>query len=102
MRIILSFGSMQVLAVQLRDCRFSFSITLLALIVSALNAQSLSPTPGFLQDVAGQFPFNNAFSLEQQIQIGAQETLPTETLSLMDMRCKSGHGCITTGFLTLR
>jgi len=72
MRIILSFAAMQALAVQLRNYRFSSPITLFALAVSALNAQSLSPTPGFLQDVAGQFPFNNDFSLEQQIQIGTQ------------------------------
>jgi len=32
----------------------------------------LSPAPGFLQDVTGEFPLPAAFSLEEQIQIGTQ------------------------------
>jgi hypothetical protein len=60
------------LAVRLRNYRFSLLAILFIFGASTLNAQSLSPTPGFLQDVAGQFPFNDDFSLEQQIQIGSQ------------------------------
>jgi hypothetical protein len=63
---------MHALCVQLPNHRFSFAMAPLILVVSVLNAQSLSPTPGFLQDVAAQFPINTDFSLEQQIQIGTQ------------------------------
>ena len=38
----------------------------------ALSGQNLTPIPGFLQDLSGQFPLPAEFSLEQQIQIGSQ------------------------------
>jgi hypothetical protein len=37
-----------------------------------LYGQTLDPVPGFIQDLAAQFPFTPEFSLEQQIQIGTQ------------------------------
>lgn len=40
--------------------------------IPALHAQVLSPIPGFLQDIAGQFPLPGEFILEQQIQVGTQ------------------------------
>ena len=52
------------------------SITLLLFAMSALNGQTLDPTPGFLQDLSGQFPLLAEFSLEQQIQIGTQGNSP--------------------------
>jgi hypothetical protein len=44
----------------------------LLLAVSALCGQTLSPVPGYLQDVSGILPLPRAFSLEQQIQLGMQ------------------------------
>lgn len=37
-----------------------------------VQAQSLTPIPGFIQDIAGQFPVPDKFSFEQQIQTGMQ------------------------------
>jgi len=37
-----------------------------------VNGQTLSPVPGFVQDLAGQFPLPADFSFEQQFQIGTQ------------------------------
>jgi hypothetical protein len=48
------------------------SIALLLFAAPALNGQTLSTVPGFLQDFSGQFPLPAEFSLEQQIQIGTQ------------------------------
>jgi hypothetical protein len=45
---------------------------LLLFVLSALRGQTLNSVPGFLQDLAGQFPLTPGFSLEQQIQIGTQ------------------------------
>src|SRR5262249_32428976 len=45
-------------------------------VMPALNGQTVDPTPGFLQDLAGQFPLHAEFSLEHQIQI-ATEGNPT-------------------------
>ena len=50
----------------------AFSQALLLLIVSVSNAQTLTPTAGFLQDLAGQFPLPADFTIEQQVQIGTQ------------------------------
>ncbi len=36
------------------------------------QAQTLSPTPGFLQDVGGQLPLPKQFSFEPQLQLGMQ------------------------------
>ena len=47
-------------------------IALLLFALPTLYSQSLNPVPGFLQDVAGQFPLPADFSLEPQIQIGTQ------------------------------
>ena len=49
-------------------------VTALALffLVLPLRGQTLDPVPGFLQDLAGQFPLPADFSFEQQIQIGTQ------------------------------
>ncbi len=47
-------------------------LTLLLLTVFAVNAQTLAPVPGFLQDLAGQFPLTADLSLEQQFQAGTQ------------------------------
>jgi len=38
----------------------------------ALRGQTVEPVPGFLQDVAGEFPLTPKFSFEQQFQIGTQ------------------------------
>jgi hypothetical protein len=35
-----------------------------------LDAQTISPTPGFLQDVGGQIPVPEQFSFEPQFQLG--------------------------------
>ncbi len=51
---------------------FLLLIALLLFAVSALNGQTVNPVPGFLQDLSGQFPLSDQFSLEQQIQIGSQ------------------------------
>jgi hypothetical protein len=55
-------------------CRRSlFPSTILVLLaVPAVYAQMLSPIPGYLLDVAGQFPMPDEFSFEQQIQAGTQ------------------------------
>ena len=45
---------------------------LLLLGLNPLCGQTLDPTPGFQQDLAGQFPLPGEFSLEEQIQIGMQ------------------------------
>jgi hypothetical protein len=37
-----------------------------------LDAQIISPTPGFLQDVGGQIPVPEQFSFEPQFQLGMQ------------------------------
>ena len=37
-----------------------------------LDAQTISPTPGFLQDVGGQIPVAEQFSFEPQFQLGMQ------------------------------
>jgi hypothetical protein len=47
-------------------------ISLWLVVISALHGQTLEPVPGFLHDLSGQFPLPIDFSLEQQIQIGAQ------------------------------
>lgn len=47
-------------------------LTLFLLTVFAAAAQTLTPVPGFLQDLAGQFPLPADFSLEQQFQVGTQ------------------------------
>jgi len=52
-------------------------IALLFLGVFALNGQTLIPTPGFVQDLSGQFPLISEFSFEQQIQIGTQANATT-------------------------
>src|SRR5215469_5614099 len=41
-------------------------------LTSALRAQSVNPIPGYLQDVAAQYPFSKKFSFEQQIQAATQ------------------------------
>ena len=41
-------------------------------VAAALHGQTLDPVPGFLQDIAGQFPLPAEFSLEQQVQAGTQ------------------------------
>jgi hypothetical protein len=48
------------------------SLTLVLFALPALQAQVLSPVPGSLQDVAGQFPMPGKFSFEQQIQSSTQ------------------------------
>src|SRR3954453_3381573 len=40
--------------------------------ISILQGQVVSPIPGSLQDVAGQFPMPAGVSFEQQIQTGTQ------------------------------
>ena len=53
--------------------RSLFPSTILVLLaVPAVWAQMLSPIPGYLLDVAGQFPIPDEFSFEQQIQTGTQ------------------------------
>lgn len=54
-----------------RRCLFS-SLTLVAVAIPAVHGQTLNPTPGYLQDVAGSFPLPADFSFEQQIQVGTQ------------------------------
>jgi hypothetical protein len=41
-----------------------------------LDAQTISPTPGFLQDVGGQIPLPEQFSFEPQLQLGRQGARP--------------------------
>ncbi len=48
------------------------SIALFVFAIPALQAQSVNPVPGFLQDLSGQFPLSSVLSLEQQIQVGTQ------------------------------
>src|SRR5882672_11907323 len=48
------------------------SMILALLAIPALHAQALSPIPGYLQDIAGQFAMPDEFSFEQQIQAGTQ------------------------------
>jgi hypothetical protein len=50
------------------------SVMSVLMAISALHAQVLSPIPGSLQDLAGQFPMPGGFSFEQQIQTGTQGT----------------------------
>ena len=47
-------------------------LALLLLTVFAATAQTLTPVPGFLQDLAAQLPLPADFSLEQQFQVGMQ------------------------------
>jgi len=42
--------------------------------VRILTAQTVSPTPGFLQDVGLQVPLSKHFSIEPQVQFGTQGT----------------------------
>jgi hypothetical protein len=49
-------------------------IALLLFTVCTLIGQTVTPVPGFIQDLSGQFPVSDQFSLEQQIQIGSQGT----------------------------
>jgi hypothetical protein len=65
-------GPFKTVNVQRQSQPFVPLITLLFFAVFALQGQTLSPSPGFLQDVTGQFPLPNEFTLEQQVQIGAQ------------------------------
>ncbi len=58
--------------VPLKNLLFIALITLLSPAVSALNGQTVTPVPGFLQDLSGQIPLSDEFSLEPQIQIGSQ------------------------------
>ena len=58
--------------VRLKNVPFIAWIGLLSLADSALNGQTVNPVPGYLQDLSGQFPLSDEFSLEQQIQIGSQ------------------------------
>ena len=48
------------------------SMILVLLAIPGLHAQVVNPVPGFLQDVAGQFPLSDEFSFEQQIQATTQ------------------------------
>jgi hypothetical protein len=47
-------------------------IALLLFAVPAIIGQTVTPVPGFLQDLSGQIPLPAEFSLEEQIQIGTQ------------------------------
>ena len=47
-------------------------LVLLLLVMPMLRGQTVNSVPGFLQDLAGQYPLPLDFSLEQQIQIGTQ------------------------------
>jgi hypothetical protein len=42
----------------------------LSVCIRILDAQTISPTPGYLQDVGGQIPLPEQFSLEPQLQLG--------------------------------
>jgi hypothetical protein len=50
------------------------SVMLLLITPSALQSQSLSPMPGSINDLSGQFPINRNLLFEQQIQAGTQGT----------------------------
>jgi hypothetical protein len=51
---------------------FCLRLALLLFVLPALRGQTVNSVPGFLQDLAGQWPLAPEFSLEQQIQIGTQ------------------------------
>jgi hypothetical protein len=53
-------------------------IALLFLGVFALDGQTVTPTPGFVQELSGQFPLTSEFSFEQQIQVGTQANAATD------------------------
>jgi hypothetical protein len=46
--------------------------TLFLIFVGVLEAQSVNPTPGSIQDIAGEFPVPDEFTFEQQVQTGTQ------------------------------
>jgi hypothetical protein len=72
--------------VRLKNLPFIALIALLLSAVSALIGQTVKPVPGFLQDLSGQVPLSDQFSLEQQIQIGSQGN------SIDDNPFAYGHG----------
>lgn len=50
------------------------SLALALLVISGSHAQSLNAVPGFLQDLAGEFPLPDEFTFEPQFQFATQST----------------------------
>ena len=61
----------------LDQCRFILRCALLALWAAASPAQTLSPTPGSIQDLSTEIPLPEKFILEQQFQNGSQGSSTT-------------------------
>ena len=47
-------------------------VLMLLIGIGVIKGQNVSPTPGFIQDIAGQFVLPGDFSLESQIEVGTQ------------------------------
>jgi hypothetical protein len=57
---------------RIKNLPFTALFALLSSALSGLNGQTVNPVPGHIQDLSGQFPIDDQFSFEQQIQIGSQ------------------------------